>query len=205
MEHFDNYVALPQELKNKFEIYENTLRKWNNRINLVSKTTLSEFQNRHIKDSLQLFPYLRGTKILDTGSGAGFPGLVLAIAAQSKEFLNRYKLPHIEVTCLDSDFRKILFLNEISRLTDADADLICDRIENLKQNFDTVTARGFASLKILLTMTSKLSKYFVFLKGEKLAKEIEEAEKFFEFNYQIYSSNTDLRGKIITIENVQLK
>ena len=195
------------EIKEKLEIYENLLRKWQKAINLISNETLEDFWKRHIEDSLQLVPYIRGTKILDIGSGGGFPGMVLAIVGQDVDFcanlgINEADLP-LQVTCVDSDHRKMLFLSEVSRLTDTKVNLITDRIENVDGQFDTVTARGFSNLTSLIDLTQKYSKYGIFLKGESLGKEILEAQKKFRFNFDIFQSKTSESGKIISVYDIE--
>ncbi len=199
MEHSYSFERLPKDLQDKFEIYRKTLIKWNSHINLVSKTTLSKFWTRHFEDSLQLFPFIRGERVLDVGSGAGFPGMILAMAGQSPEFLEQEHRSPFRVDCIDSDVRKIMFLNEIARLTATIVYIIYIRVEQLSFHYDTAVARGFASLKDSLKLMAKTSDYFVFLKGEKFQEEIEEAQKCFKFDYQVYDSCTDSRGKIITI------
>lgn len=182
---------LSAETKNRFDVYRNLLIKWQRAINLVSRGTLSDFWTRHIADSLQLLPFLRGNSVLDIGSGAGFPGMVIAIA-----------FPQLRVTCIDSDKRKIQFLSEVARLTGLAVELVSDRIQNLDAKFDTVVARGFAKLEILLELTLKHSGYGVFLKGAKLEKEIEESRSKFRFHYEVYKSETDNSGRIIVVRDI---
>ncbi len=195
---------LPEKIKNDLEIYKNLLLKWQKAINLVSRGTLNNIWTRHIKDSLQLIPFMKGRSVLDIGSGGGFPGMVLAIVSQEIDFLKEFDISDtFAVTCVDSDQRKMLFLSEVARQTSTKASIITDRIENIKGNFDTVTARGFASLKILVEFTKKYSNYGVFLKGEKVHQEIEEARKFFNFEYEIFNSVTDKSGRIVVIRDIE--
>ena len=182
---------LSKNVKDNLEIYRNLLVKWQKAINLVSRGTLDDFWKRHVEDSLQLRPFLRGESVLDVGSGAGFPGMVLAISN-----------PAIKVTCLDSDNRKIQFLSEVSRLTATKVSLISDRVQNLDTKFDTLVSRGFAKLDVLMELTLKHSGYGVFLKGAALDDEIAEAKKKFSFKYEIFKSVTDDSGKIIIIYDV---
>lgn len=183
---------LSEDVKDKLEIYKNLLMKWQKSINLVSRGTLEDFWNRHVKDSLQLIPFLHGKSILDIGSGAGLPGIVIAIST-----------PLFKVTCIDSDNRKIQFLSEVSRLTSSRVELISDRIQNLDTEFDTIVSRGFAKLEILAELTMKHSGYGVFLKGAKIDQEIQEAKNKFCFEYNIHKSTTDDSGRIIVIYNVK--
>ncbi len=195
---------LPRKIKQELETYKNLLFKWQKAINLVSRGTLNNIWIRHIKDSLQLIPFVKGRTVLDMGSGGGFPGMVLAIVSQDINFLKEFDIGDtFDVTCVDSDQRKMLFLSEVARQTSAKVSTITDRIENIKGNFDTVTARGFASLKILVELTTRYSNYGVFLKGEKINQEIEEAQKFFNFEYEIFNSVTDKSGRIIVVHDIE--
>ena len=91
--------AVSRETWGEFEIYHQLLEKWQSKLNLVSNNSLKEFWNRHLLDSLQLIRYIPdNSRILDVGSGGGFPGAVLAI---TKKY---------SVTCLDSDFKKCCFI-----------------------------------------------------------------------------------------------
>jgi 16S rRNA (guanine527-N7)-methyltransferase len=167
--------------------------KWQKSLNLVSDSTLKDYWNRHVLDSMQLLPYVNGSTILDIGSGAGFPGMVLAIAG------------NFDVTCVDSDKRKMLFLSEVSRITRTRVNIASERIENLqKTTFDTVCARGFSDLSKLLDITIKnsASGYGVFLKGAKLNEEILKANKSFCYKYCVYPSKTSVDGSILVVNSV---
>lgn len=195
---------LSEKIKNNLEIYKSLLLKWQKAINLVSRGTLDNIWTRHIDDSLQLIPFLKGSSVLDIGSGGGFPGMVLAMVSQEVEFLKQFNINEcFDVTCVDSDQRKMLFLSEIARQTSTKANIVNDRIENIDGKFDTVTARGFAELKVLIGFAKKYSDYGVFLKGEKIQQEIKDAQKFFDFEYEIFNSITDKSGRIIVVYNIK--
>jgi 16S rRNA (guanine527-N7)-methyltransferase len=187
-------MNVSRETYEKLELYEKLLLKWQNSVNLVSRETLNNIRKRHIEDSLQIIPYILGKKVIDIGSGGGFPGMVLAISGK------------FSVTCVDSDRKKMVFLSEVARITKTDVCLFVDRVENLLQNdFETVCARGFSKLSTLLTITDQLSstKHGVFLKGANFENEIEEASLLFDFEYDIYPSKTDKRGRIIVVNSIQ--
>jgi len=119
------------------------VEKWSAKINLVSKGDLGQLWERHVQDSLTLLPHIpAGTdRAIDLGSGAGFPGLVLAIATG------------IEFTLIESDTRKAAFLMEAARLTGAPAKIINSRIELAKTTpARLVTARALAPLDKLLAL-----------------------------------------------------
>src|SRR3990167_1950754 len=122
---------LPQEL----QTYKILLETWQKTINLVSSSTLPHLEKRHFEDSLQLLPYLPPvpSTLIDLGSGAGFPGLVLALCR--KEFLR--------VTLVEADLRKCIFLENVSRETFLNIAIIRSRIEDVSPfKQDIVTARA---------------------------------------------------------------
>lgn len=181
-------LNLSDEVQEKLEIYKKLLFKWQKSINLVSNGSLSDFWNRHIVDSCQLIPYVRGRKVLDVGSGGGFPGMVLAIAGD------------FDVTCVDSDSRKMIFLSEVARLTQTKVRIITARVEEMpEEKFDTVCARGFADLSVLLSIMASRGQYGVFLKGEKVLDEISKTQESFMFSYELYPSVSDAGGSIVTV------
>ena len=137
---------MPPDLMTKLSTYRTLLGKWGKVINLVAPSTLKDIQKRHFEDSLQLAAFIpRDTEILlDLGSGAGFPGLVLAMT-----------LPLIQVHLVESDQRKCSFLATVSRETNTPAVIHNSRIEDIGSSIrpDVITARALADLKNLLRIT----------------------------------------------------
>lgn len=130
--------------------------------------------------------------------------MVLAMVSQDLEFLKQFGIKEgFDVTCVDSDHRKMMFLSEVARQTETKVEIISDRVENIEGNFDTLTARGVAELKILIGFAKKYTDYGVFLKGRKIEKEIEDALKIFRFDYEIFNSITDESGRIIVVRNIE--
>lgn len=186
-------------LEDKFARYESLLRKWQGAINLVGSETLNDFRSRHIDDSAQLVPYIpAGAKILfDFGSGAGFPGLVLAMLR-----------PDLDVHLLESDSRKCAFLGAVSRETKTPAIIHNIRIEDADADIlplpDVIAARALAPLETLLDYALPWRKknpglVLLFLKGGRASAEIEQAKKAHDFSCQLYASRTDPSGGIIKI------
>jgi 16S rRNA (guanine527-N7)-methyltransferase len=198
---------LPSEIVQKLKLYEQTLLKWQKAINLVSRGTLNDIWHRHIEDSIQVFPLISGKKILDVGSGGGFPGMVLAILGSDKDIVKAATGLdcNLDVTCVDSDSRKVLFLEEVARLTKTNVTTLSKRIEDVEGGYDVVTARGFAELKVLLDITMSKAKCGVFLKGANLNKEIDAASEDFDFSYEIIQSSTDKMGQIIVVKDIKRK
>jgi 16S rRNA (guanine527-N7)-methyltransferase len=124
------------------------LKKWNLTYNLTAIRDLDSMVNKHILDSLAILPWLNGERIIDVGSGAGLPGIPLAIARPEKNFL-----------LLDSNRKKTRFLNEVKRqLTLKNVEVVHLRVENYHpaQGFDTVVSRAFSSLAQMIQRTTHL-------------------------------------------------
>lgn len=190
-------IDVSRETREKFNHYAELLLKWQKTINLVSETTLEDLAERHFLDSAQLIKYIpeKQIKLADMGSGAGFPGLVLAMLGVA------------DVHLIESDVRKATFLREVSRETNTKITVHDDRVEDtIIPDIDLITARALAPLRELLVMAQKLSApACLFLKGEKTAGEIEKAQKRYNFNIETHQSITDKTGKILYINNLDQK
>lgn len=177
----------------KLELYEALLCKWQKSINLVSRHTIDDAKQRHFEDSLQLLEHIEaGDKnIIDIGSGAGFPGLVLAIA-----------LPDRNVTLIESDSRKCIFLRNVSRETLCDVAILNERIEAVGRiEVDVVTARALASLSELIKYMKSLGcKKGLFLKGAMAQEEVDAALGDHAFSYDIFPSLTSHEGAIVRVQ-----
>lgn len=190
-----------RETEEKLGIYHALLLKWQKTINLVSPATLDQAEVRHFRDSTQILPLLPPpTKILyDLGSGAGFPGLVIAIAR-----------PDIQVHLMESDQRKCQFLRTVSRETDIPVTIHTSRIESVDISApDVITARALASLEVLLGLTQKWwvqnpNLTLIFPKGERADEEINAACKTYKFDLKAVPSKTDSNAKILQLQNVRL-
>lgn len=181
-----------------FETYFELLTQWNKAIPLVQEKTLGEFIVRHIIDSLQIAPLLPGPNALtiDIGTGAGFPGLALAIYG----FKN--------ITLIESNRKKTLFLEEVTRKTKAAVTIRNERAESITEKFDFIVSRACSSLTNLLLLMQNVSRETsvgIFHKGASVQKEIEEAELKWTFDYELKNSITDDQAKIIIVRNVGKK
>lgn len=124
------------------------LKKWNLAYNLTAVRDLPSMVNKHILDSLAIVPWLRGARIIDVGTGAGLPGIPLALAK-----------PEIHFVLLDSNGKKTRFLNEVKRqLNINNLEIVQFRVENYRpeQGFDTVLSRAFSSLVQMIQWTQHL-------------------------------------------------
>ena len=135
-------VDLVDNQVDKFIELTDLLIRWNKKINLTSITKPEEVITKHILDSLSLLPHVHGNKVLDVGTGAGFPGVPLALM-----------LPEVEFTLLDSNNKKITFIKHVAaKLGLTNLSATHSRIQDLKatQPFTSITARAFADLNDLL-------------------------------------------------------
>jgi 16S rRNA (guanine527-N7)-methyltransferase len=163
--------ALPEATLRRLEIYANLLEKWQRAVNLVGDSTLGDLWVRHVADSLQLAEAVpEARKWLDLGSGAGLPGLVIAIKLADE--------PGALVHLIEAGRRKCTFLREVARATDAPAIVHCGRIEEILPGFsekiEAVSARALAPLPKLLAYAEKfldLGAIGVFPKGKNFEAE----------------------------------
>lgn len=177
----------------KFDKYEDMLRDWSGRMNLVAPSTLNDIRTRHIADSAQLADVLpTNVSIVDLGSGAGFPGVVLAILGW-------------RVTCVESIGKKVAFLNAVKEALSLDnLTIYHGRVENFVRDLPAktdkivFTARAFASLEKIMDYVA-YKKYRLFLlKGREVEAEIAVAKKRYDFYYDLTSSRTG-DGFIISV------
>jgi len=189
----EDYVS--REAYTKIIEYQKLLLKWNKTINLISSNTIQDIMNRHILDSLQLLSYMDKTsKVIDLGSGAGFPAIILSIAGIE------------DVTMIESDSRKSAFLLQASRLSNHKPKIINDRIENIDNlSCDIVTSRAFSELDSIFEYSSKIEvkdKYLLH-KGAGYKNEISKAQKHWLFNETVHDSITSETGKILEITDLE--
>ena len=195
---FARDLPVSRETLSAFEAYAALLAKWNRRINLVGRETLSELWLRHFLDSAQLLPLLpppprgRPRVIADLGSGAGFPGLVLAILGAG------------EVHLVESDHKKCAFLREAARVTGAEVEIHADRIEAVAGlSADVVTARALAPLGKLLDYATPLLRpggRCLFLKGRGAEEELTASGLAATMPVERIPSRSDATGIILSIE-----
>ncbi|MFO1131731.1 MAG: 16S rRNA (guanine(527)-N(7))-methyltransferase RsmG [Hyphomicrobiales bacterium] len=193
LERFD----VSRESQQKIETYVKLLLTWQQRINLIGPTTAALVWERHVCDSLQLMPLLPGNCrcIAELGSGAGIPGLILAMAAG------------IEAHLYESNGKKAAFLREAARQTGTRAIIHNVRLETLKQetnlpDVQCVVARALAPLPLLLDYAEPfLSRgaLGLFHKGQDVDVELTEATKYWRMNVSKHASQCDSRGVVLEI------
>lgn len=188
-----------RETIEKLEIYLALLRKWNPRINLVAQSTLKEAMERHFADSLQLWSLGKDVRTwTDLGSGGGFPGLVVAIAATETG---------AKVHLIESDARKCAFLRAVSRETGVPVQVHTTRIEDARpEPSDVVSARALAPLEVLLGFTEPRLKprgFALYLKGQTCDEEIEVASRTWRFSFEKIPSVTDRRAVVLKTWDIE--
>lgn len=189
-------LGLDVATRERLEAYVALLVKWQARINLVAPATLADVWSRHILDSGQLYALLadRPGPVLDLGSGAGFPGLVLAVMGRE------------DVVLVESDSRKAAFLREAARVADAKVTIEACRIEALRPiRAGIVTSRALAPVADLLHYARAFadeSTLYLLLKGERAEDELTTAKQRWNMRIDRIPSLSDSRGVILRLEGV---
>jgi 16S rRNA (guanine527-N7)-methyltransferase len=182
-----------RESLDRLEAYVDLPATWNKTINLIGRSTEREIWTRHVADCLQLLPLMpAGTcAIADLGSGAGLPGLVLAIARPIKAHL------------FEANHKKAAFLRETARRTGADVNVYAVRVEEAGAvPVDAVTARALAPLSELLNLAEPFFQkgaVGLFHKGQDVEAELTAATKSWRIALRTHPSSTDSRGCILEI------
>ena len=206
-EAFARAFPVSRETVDRLVTYAAMLKRWQKTVNLVAPSTLDDIWHRHFADSAQIWalrPEGAGTW-LDLGSGAGFPGLVLAILA-AEHVGTRH-------TLVESDNRKAAFLREAAREAGVAVDILCTRIESPEIHakvgeVNCVTARALAPLPRLALLAAP---YFAsgtvgfFLKGREVAAELEDAARTWDFQYELKPSVTDPEGRVLLLKALKVK
>lgn len=196
--------AVSRETADRLALYADLLRQWQRTINLVAPSTLDAVWQRHMADSAQLLALAPATPEhwVDVGSGAGFPGLVIAI------LLAEHGAP--PVTLVESDTRKAAFLAEVARRTGVTVDIRASRIEKPATRINlpparVVSARALAPLGKLLALTAPYLRpdgTALFLKGRDWAAELSEAEQDWHFTAEAIASRTDAEARVLRLTRI---
>ena len=203
-------IDLTEKQQNQFLTYASLLREWNQKMNLTAITDNEGIVQKHFLDSLTVFMTGKvGKKVIDVGTGAGFPGLVMKI-------IN----PEMELTLLDSLNKRITFLNAVCQQLEF-YDVVCihsraedgARKQAFREQFDTVVSRAVANLTLLSELCLpylKMGGYFLALKGPMAQEELDHAKRaIFILGGQIEAVQnveipfTDLRHNIVIIKKIK--
>jgi 16S rRNA (guanine527-N7)-methyltransferase len=204
---FKEAFSVSRETLERLKTYEALLQKWQKTINLVAPSTLKQVWHRHFADSAQILALAPQNQQnwVDLGSGAGFPGLVVAILLAPDT--PKTQTP---VTLIESDSRKAAFLREVARAVAVPVDILPLRIEAAPTRIsvtpvDVVSARALAPLEKLLELSQPLMKpttAALFLKGRDVSREVQDAEIKWKFNIELTQSVTDADARIVRITNL---
>ncbi|MFQ6546905.1 16S rRNA (guanine(527)-N(7))-methyltransferase RsmG [Aestuariibius sp. 2305UL40-4] len=190
-------MNVSRETEEALRTYAALLLKWNKRINLIGRTTEADLYTRHIEDSAQLAQHLdiKPNIYADLGSGAGLPGIVLAILTKAPTHL------------IESDQRKAAFLRHAAQTLSLPITIHAKRIEDVAPlKADLITARALAPLTNLLTLAAPHATpdtTFLFPKGRTAQHELAEARAFWTFHLDQHPSTTDPQGTLLKIRDLK--
>jgi 16S rRNA (guanine527-N7)-methyltransferase len=220
----DDFAAafnVSRETIERLATYERLLRQWQKAVNLVAPSTLGDVWHRHFADSAQLLPFAPQARTwVDLGSGAGFPGLVIAILLADRGAVSPFPRPSqgegtVRITLIESNARKCAFLREIVRATGIGTHVVVDilstRIEIAATQAslrgpDVVSARALAPLGKLTDLAAPLfasSTVGLFLKGRDAAAELEAAKRAWKFKVELVRSRTARDGRIVVVRGLE--
>ena len=198
-------IGADADIAAKLDSYVRILEEWQQNLSLIGPGTMPHIWQRHIMDSAQLMAFIKPETgaIMDVGSGAGFPGLVLAIL-----YGERLQRP---IQLVESDGRKCRFLKAVANETGANVRVTHKRIEDLIANWPaTITARAVAPLNKLLNWTSKQhhpALTCVFMKGKKVTEELTKLENYQKIQPSMridtYASITHPDGVVVRLSGFQ--
>lgn len=165
------------EALHKLQDYLQLLIHWNKSINLVSPASLEYFWDRHVLNSAILLPHIT-QPVVDIGAGAGFPAIVLAILGAA------------DITLIESNTKKAIFLTHVLASLKLKAKVICGRAETQYLKTSTITSRACAKVDKLLEMVKNYEYgQLLLLKGENYLEEIEQAQRTWRFKYTSYPTS----------------
>ncbi|MCH8080929.1 MAG: 16S rRNA (guanine(527)-N(7))-methyltransferase RsmG [Proteobacteria bacterium] len=199
-EDFQKAANVSRETLEKFKIYAALLSKWQNKINLIGPATREDVWQRHFLDSAQLLPLVQKAKPakgpltwMDIGSGAGFPGLVLALLGE-------------KVVLVEPSAKRAAFLRQVIRETGVNAEIIQEKIEEIRPfPVDIVTARALANIGQLLawgTPFLKAGGEFWLLKGARAEEELTSARKNWIMSEELFPSRTGPAGTVVRLTEI---
>ena len=202
---FSRFTQVSRETITSLKKYEYLLIKANKKLNLIGKSTINQIWTRHFLDSYQVIDFIdkNDNHLIDLGSGAGFPGLVIAIVLKNK------KIP-LKIKLIEKSSRKVKFLKEIINELNLDVEVSRQNIfkEQISLVGDVFVARAFKPLKIILQLihnkAENWKKVFIFL-GKTGKSELLQASKSWEIEYKQRVSVTSDDSLVIEINKLRKK
>ena len=178
------------------DTYVNNLLKWQKKINLVGASTLKEPYTRHLLDAVQLVPRVPRGTLLDVGSGAGIPGLILSI------FLDN------PITLCERIAKKTSFLNDTIRKVNLEdkCSVLTQDVTYINQVYDIITGRAVTNITNFLSLTSRqryADTHYILQKGKGAEDEINAASNIWAFECTHYNSAVSTDSKVLLLSNVK--
>jgi 16S rRNA (guanine527-N7)-methyltransferase len=199
---FKKKFNVSRETIDKLKIYHKFLIEKNKTLNLIGKNTEKSIFSRHFKDSAQIYDLLdKNIDIVDIGTGAGFPGIIVKILMENNNLIGN-------ITLIEKSLKKSQFLHDLCIKLDLKVKIENKRLENYNfSKISTVISRAFKStlktIDILYRNKEKI-KYLVLLKGKTYQQEIDEAKKKYTFKLEKFRSITSDESSIVKITNIKL-
>jgi 16S rRNA (guanine527-N7)-methyltransferase len=195
-------VPVSPEIEARLAVYVDLLGRWRKITNLISEASFAEVWTRHIADSAQLLSLAPDARRwVDMGSGAGFPGMVIAIQLAG--------VPGAQVHCLESDQRKCAFLREVARATGAPVQIHAARVESVEpaslSPVDAVTARAFAPLPLVLEFAKvwiAQGAVGIFPRGRSAEAQLDAADASRHLKIDLVASKLDRAAAILRVRAV---
>jgi 16S rRNA (guanine527-N7)-methyltransferase len=202
---FHRFTQVSRETISSFKEYENLLVNRNKTLNLIGKSTLDQIWTRHFLDSVQVIDFIdkNDKSLIDLGSGAGFPGLVIAIVLKDR------KIP-LKVNLIEKSKKKTIFLNDVVKKLNLNVEVVNKNVLNEDINFfdDVFVARAFKPLGITLELihnkAKNWKKFFIFL-GKTGKKELLQVSKSWDIEYKQRVSVTSNDSIIVEINRLKKK
>jgi 16S rRNA (guanine527-N7)-methyltransferase len=202
VEFFIKRFNVSRETIEKLNIYKDFLLSSNKSLNLIGKTTENQIFTRHFIDSAQIYDLIEDkSEIIDLGSGAGFPGVVLKILIDNNKIAGN-------ITLIEKSPKKCKFLQDLSDKLILTLKIVNLKIENFKFNkISTVVSRAFKktadTIDILLKNNDKI-RNIILIKGKTYQQEIDDAKKKYTFDVEKFRSITSDESYILKISNIKL-
>ena len=202
---FNRFTRVSRETITSLNKYENLLINANKNLNLVGKSTIKDIWDRHFLDSAQVIDFIdkNDKSLVDIGSGAGFPGLVLAILAKDR------KIP-LKITLVEKSLKKVKFLKQTIQQLNLNVEVLSINVIEQANKFpnDVFVTRAFKPLKIILKLmhkkTNNLKKFFVFL-GKSGHEQLLQASKSWDIEYKQRMSVTSSDSIVVQINKLKKK
>jgi len=199
-EQFAAFANVSRETLARLKLYGSMLEDWNARQNLVSRASLKQAWLRHFWDSAQIAQFVPpgARSLVDLGSGAGFPGMILA---------ELFKTRDLRIVLYESTEKKRNFLTAVAKRLNLAVEIRSDRIEETKpEPFDVITARACAPLPKLLGYTQSFwqdQTVALFLKGQNVASELTDAHKCWKMSVYKHPSRSSSTGVVLEIRGLR--